>query len=71
MSDTNRIEVHEDALHDGENKESWSANDISLRVIHCLRSCRHQGSEEEGPVLVAETAHQTFEMPRDGHLIRS
>lgn len=29
MSDTNRMEVHEDALFDGENQECWSANDIS------------------------------------------
>ena len=29
MSDTNRIEVHEDALYDGENRDTWSANDIS------------------------------------------
>lgn len=36
MSDTNRIEVHEDGLHDGENKESWSANDISyVSFIAC------------------------------------
>lgn len=36
MSDTNRIEVHEDGLHDSENKESWSANDISyVSFIAC------------------------------------
>ena len=29
MSDTSRIEVHEDALYDGENRDTWSANDIS------------------------------------------
>lgn len=29
MSDTNRVEVHEDALFDGENQECWSSNDVS------------------------------------------
>lgn len=29
MSDTNRAEVHQDALFDGENQAFWSANDIS------------------------------------------
>lgn len=29
VADTNRIEVHEDGLYDGENRESWSENDIS------------------------------------------
>lgn len=29
MSDTNRMEVHEDGLYDGENRERWSENDIS------------------------------------------
>lgn len=29
MSDTNRTEVHADALYDGENRHSWSASDIS------------------------------------------
>ncbi|CAM9097359.1 unnamed protein product [Ectocarpus sp. 12 AP-2014] len=28
MADTNRIEVHEDGLYHGENRESWSENDI-------------------------------------------
>lgn len=28
LADTMRIEVHEDGLHDGENKESWSENDV-------------------------------------------
>ncbi len=28
MSDTNRMEVHPDSLYDGENRRSWSANDI-------------------------------------------
>lgn len=28
MSDTNRMEVHEDGLHDGENRDSWSENDV-------------------------------------------
>lgn len=30
MSDTNRIEVHEDGLFDGENKDKWSENDINF-----------------------------------------
>lgn len=30
MSDTNRMENHEDGLYDGENRDSWSANDISF-----------------------------------------
>ena len=30
LSDTNRIEVHEDGLFDGENKEQWSKNDINF-----------------------------------------
>lgn len=30
MSDTNRMEVHEDGLFDGENKEKWSENDINF-----------------------------------------
>lgn len=30
LSDTNRIEVHEDGLFDGENKEKWSENDINF-----------------------------------------
>ena len=30
MSDTNRIEINDDALYDGENRDSWSANDISF-----------------------------------------
>lgn len=29
MSDCHRAELHEDALYDGENRQSWSANDIS------------------------------------------
>lgn len=29
-SDTNRIEVHEDGLFDGENKEKWAENDINF-----------------------------------------
>lgn len=29
-SDTNRIEVHEDGLFDGENKDKWSENDINF-----------------------------------------
>ena len=28
MSDINRMEVHQDALYDGENSEAWSANEI-------------------------------------------
>lgn len=36
MSDTSRIEVHEDALYDGENRETWSANDISyIAFVAC------------------------------------
>lgn len=30
LSDINRIEVHEDGLFDGENKEKWSENDINF-----------------------------------------
>lgn len=30
MSDTNRLEFHDDALYDGENSDSWSENDISF-----------------------------------------
>ena len=30
MSDTNRIEIHDDALYDGENRDGWSVNDISF-----------------------------------------
>jgi hypothetical protein len=30
MSDTNRIENHEDGLYDGENRDSWSASDIAF-----------------------------------------
>lgn len=30
MSDTNRLEFHDDALYDGENSDSWSVNDISF-----------------------------------------
>lgn len=30
MSDTNRLEFHNDALYDGENSDSWSVNDISF-----------------------------------------
>lgn len=34
MSDTNRMENHEDGLYDGENSDSWSANDISF--VSCV-----------------------------------
>ncbi|CAN0566797.1 unnamed protein product [Ectocarpus sp. 12 AP-2014] len=30
MSDTNRLEFHDDALYDGENSDSWSENDMSF-----------------------------------------
>lgn len=30
LSDINRIEVHEDGLFDGENKEKWSENDVNF-----------------------------------------
>ena len=30
MSDTNRMENHQDGLYDGENRDSWSANDIAF-----------------------------------------
>lgn len=30
MSDTNRIENHQDGLYEGENRDNWSANDIAF-----------------------------------------
>lgn len=49
MSDTNRIEIHDDALYDGENKDSWSVNEISFVsfVAHGILVTKGQGRRDQ------------------------
>ena len=75
LSDTNRREVHEDGLYDGENRDKWSANDITY--VSGIASCINhlQGYDRRHPTWskrlgkIRITKFSGIGNPLDAHLM--